>query len=297
MPESDRIAEQWRRCGALQRVKTSAGDFDINVRIAGSAAGRALLLLHGFPTSSLDWARIAPHLSDCRMIAPDLLGFGGSSKPRLRYRYALQAEIVSSIVCDLGLTNVDIVAHDYSTTLAQELLRQENVGALPFKISRVVFLNGAVYGALHRARFAQNLLRTPVIGQIAARRITQDRFLQGLRAVAGRPGAWADEDGADHFAPFAAPSNRAIVPSLLHYIKDRQRQGSAWEAAMEIAADHCAFVWGEADPVSGRHVVAAVRERMPRAYVRSFQNVGHYPQWEAPAETAAAIRAALGERT
>ena len=47
----------------------------------GSAAGRRLTLLHGFPSSSYDWAAVAPALAARRtLLMPDFLGFGASAE-------------------------------------------------------------------------------------------------------------------------------------------------------------------------------------------------------------------------
>lgn len=85
----------------------------------------------------------------------------------------------------------------------------------------------------------------------------------------------------------------ARIPALVHYIADRQTSGAAWEASMEAAAERIGFVWGLADPVSGAHVLDEVRVRMPAARVVALPDVGHYPHWEAPERTAAAIGAML----
>jgi len=47
-----------------------------------------------------------------------------------------------------------------------------------------------------------------------------------------------------------------------------------------------ALVWGPEDPVSGAHMLAEVRRRRPDAAACELAGVGHYPQLEAPDETA-----------
>jgi pimeloyl-ACP methyl ester carboxylesterase len=55
--------------------------------------GRPVTLLHGFPTSSHDWAMTVPYLvaAGCRVTALDMLGFGQSDKPR-RHRYSIHEQ-------------------------------------------------------------------------------------------------------------------------------------------------------------------------------------------------------------
>jgi haloacetate dehalogenase len=53
---------------------------DLHVTIGGS--GPPLVLLHGYPQTHVMWHKIAPRLAeDFTIVAPDLRGYGDSSKP------------------------------------------------------------------------------------------------------------------------------------------------------------------------------------------------------------------------
>lgn len=282
--------------GSTRRVslETKRGYYSLFVREKGGADAPVILFLHGFPTSSLDWTPILPLLGDYRAIAPDLLGFGRSDKPRIRYSYPLQADLVTALLEQLGIERVRVVAHDYAVTLVQELLRREAEGVVPFRIDRIVYLNGGLYARLHRQRLIQRILRTPMLGPFVARRMTSASLRDGLNALAGDPDAWTEADAEAHWREIAHADGLARLPQLLHYIGDRRRHGATWEPAMEAAASRSAFVWGPADPVSGAHMLAEVRRRMPEAEVHELDGLGHYPHWEQPVRSAAAIRQALG---
>lgn len=271
-------------------LRTAGGKVHaLSVCLAGPPDAVPLLFLHGFPTSGLDWGRIVPAFTNYRCIIPDLLGFGSSDKPRLRYSYPLQADLIEALLLGMQVQSVIIVAHDYSVTLAQELLRREQAGALSFRIIRVVFLNGGVYGHLHRPQPVQKLLLRPLLGRFVAARMTNQSLLAGMRRIAGRADRWTEADAAIHFSAITRNNGAARLPRLLHYIADRKRDGAIWEAAMEAAAGKIAFIWGEADPVSGKHVSDHVRARLPQVPMSLFPDVGHYPQWEAPEETITAL--------
>src|SRR5262245_26540561 len=65
------------------------GEVQMFYREAGSRSSPALLLLHGFPTSSYMFRNIIPQLADkFRVVAPDLPGFGYTTAPtRGKYAY------------------------------------------------------------------------------------------------------------------------------------------------------------------------------------------------------------------
>lgn len=283
--------------GSTRRItlETKRGSYSLLVREQGAVNAPAILFLHGFPTSSLDWTHVLPLLGEYRAIAPDLLGFGRSDKPRIRYSYPLQANLIAALLERLGIERVRVVAHDYAVTLAQELLTQEAEGAIPFRIDRVVYLNGGVYSRLHRQRLIQRILRTPMLGPIVARRMTSASLRNGLNALAGEGDAWTEEDAEAQWREIAHADGLTRLPQLLHYIGDRRRYSATWEPAMEAAASRSAFVWGPADPVSGAHMLAEVRKRMPDAEVHELDGLGHYPHWEQPGRCAAAIKQALGQ--
>ena len=98
-----------------------------------------LLLIHGFPTASYDWHKIWDWLAQKHsLIALDMLGFGFSDKPRSKYDLQVQADIHVALLDKLGITDFNIVAHDYGVSVAQELLARHNEGS--------ALMNGLIHG-------------------------------------------------------------------------------------------------------------------------------------------------------
>jgi pimeloyl-ACP methyl ester carboxylesterase len=76
-------------------------------------AGIPILFLHGFLGDSSCWVPVMAHLPHHRCIALDLLGFGESSKPELRYDIWHQVDFVQQAVAALGLEKFWLVGHSY----------------------------------------------------------------------------------------------------------------------------------------------------------------------------------------
>jgi pimeloyl-ACP methyl ester carboxylesterase len=106
-------------------------------------AGPTVLLLHGFPTWSYDYAEMASDLdADHDVITMDFLGYGASDKPSsYTYSVAESADTVEDLVAYLGPTSVRLVVHDYGGIVGQELLDRANRGQLPFAVDDVTVLN------------------------------------------------------------------------------------------------------------------------------------------------------------
>ena len=100
--------------------------FDVFYRVAGRPVGAApaLLLIHGYPFNSWDWALIWPTLTErFTVIAPDMLGMGFSAKP-VAYQYTVpdHADMHEALLAHLGIAAVHILAHDLGDSVGQELL-------------------------------------------------------------------------------------------------------------------------------------------------------------------------------
>jgi Predicted hydrolases or acyltransferases (alpha/beta hydrolase superfamily) len=111
--------QDWWSGGELVSLELSGTEQGVFVRREGS--GLSMTLLHGFPSSSHDWAKIAPALAErYALTMPDLLGFGASSKPR-EHRYSLleQADLVEALWEREGIESTVVVAHDYSVSVAR----------------------------------------------------------------------------------------------------------------------------------------------------------------------------------
>jgi pimeloyl-ACP methyl ester carboxylesterase len=274
---------QWIDGGA--RIPDGRGH-RVFVRQDGPTGGAPVTLLHGFPSSSHDWARIVPALVDAgmRVTTLDFLGFGASDKPVAhRYRLGGQADLVERVWDGLGIGSTALIAHDYGVSVAQELLARNTA-----RITRMGWLNGGLYPDLHRPIAVQKLLHGP-LGPALALLSNERSYQASLRAILGQP--VSDDVLHELWAATSRGGGRRVQWQLLRYIDERRAHADRWRGALESYPGPTLFLWGPADPISGGHVLPRLRERLPGARFEVLDGVGHYPQLEAPA----AVRRALAE--
>jgi pimeloyl-ACP methyl ester carboxylesterase len=275
--------EAWVRGGR----EVALGGERVWYRVDGS--GPTILFAHGYPTSSHDWAGLVEALAPrYRCVCFDFLGFGASSKPRRAYTYALQHEVLARVVEAAAVTRAVLVAHDYAVTIGQELLAR--TPPPPFALDGIVFMNGGVDPAHHRARPVQRFLASPLGRLLGPHVMRRGPALRALRAVLARKDA-LDEDAA--WEAISSDGGLAVMPLLLDYMAERRERRAALVAALGATTVPLAFLWGLADPVSGAHMLDAIRGHAPGALVRALPGVGHYPQLEAPAEAARFLDATI----
>ncbi|WP_327657764.1 alpha/beta fold hydrolase [Streptomyces sp. NBC_00483] len=117
---------------------------DVFYREAGDPKAPAVVLLHGFPTSSHMFRNLIPALADrYHVIAPDHIGFGQSAMPALRdfpYTFGALADVTSGLLQHLGIDRFAIYVQDYGAPIGWRLALKD-----PERITAVITQNGNAY--------------------------------------------------------------------------------------------------------------------------------------------------------
>jgi pimeloyl-ACP methyl ester carboxylesterase len=253
-------------------------------------SGPTVLLLHGFPTWSYDYAEMAGDLAaDHDVITMDFLGYGASDKPG-SYSYSVDesADTVEDLVAHLGLTSVRLVVHDYGGIVGQELVDRANRGVLPFAIEHLTMLNSGIVYSAYRPTRMQKLLILPVVGKLLAGQVSAARVRSALDAVRGTP--LSDREFDDLWLGMSRDDGHKRSHLLIKYNTERAAHHRRWESALADWAGPLHLVWGLADPVSGGHVLELAVKVLPQASVTQLPGVGHYPSSEVPQAVTAAVR-------
>ncbi|MFB8145403.1 alpha/beta fold hydrolase [Microbacterium sp. NPDC056003] len=94
----------------------------LRIHVTDAGTGTPVLLLHGFPESSREWAPVMTALSDrARLVAPDLRGAGETDAPNAGYDSETVQRDLIALLDELGLARVDLVAHDWGAIVGFDL--------------------------------------------------------------------------------------------------------------------------------------------------------------------------------
>lgn len=274
--------DSWWRGGEMRTLRVGATERKVFVRIAGS--GTPLLLLHGFPASSYEWADVWPTLTRAhRVIAPDFLGFGASDKPpRHRYTLGEQADLVQALLAALEVANPSVLTYDYGAIITQLLLARGVV------FDHVVLSNAGLFSELYRPRLVQKLATIPVLGPALGVLAANERtFARSWSAVFSAAHPLADTVAAEHWrAVREGNPGRTLQARLLSYIPQRAADSPRLESALMDNLDCISLLWGMQDPVSGPAIADELRRRRPNVDLVEYQDAGHCPHLEIPARVA-----------
>lgn len=258
----------------------------------GPSGGPAVLLLHGEPSWSYLYRKMIGPLAarGCRVIAPDLIGFGRSDKPAARTDYTYQRHVdwVRGLLNKLALKDITLFCQDWGGLIGLRLVGEE-----PDRFARVVAANTMLPTGDHHPgqaflawqKFSQEIPQLPVGNLIrggCARPVTPE-------VIAAYDAPFPDEtykEGARQFPMLvpvspddpAAPANR-----------------KAWEG---LASFRKPFLtaFSDKDPIT-KGAEKVLQENVAGAKGqphRVTQNAGHFLQEDAGEELARVILEFMG---
>jgi pimeloyl-ACP methyl ester carboxylesterase len=261
-------------------------------RDAGEPTHPALLLLHGFPSSSHMFRNLIPLLADrYHIVAPDLPGFGFSDAPdRAAFDYTFDnlARVIEGFIDQVGLERYAIYVFDYGAPVGFRLAL-----ARPERVTAIISQNGNAYeeglsaGWTPIRKYWQeaSAANRDAIREFLTPETTKWQYVHGVsdetlvapesyaldNALLARPGN--DEIQLDLFLDYA--SNIALYPRFHDYFRTKRPPFLA--------------VWGKHDPFFLPPGAEAFKRDIPDAVVRFF-DTGHFALETHVEEIAAAIR-------
>lgn len=258
--------------------------------------GRAVLVLHGNPTWCYLWRKVIRLLEDenVRVIAPDLIGLGLSSKPRDLAIHTLDfhAARVTALIEALDLEDLTIAGQDWGGPISAVAAARNAE-----RVRGAVFANTAIRVPTRPPRVTafHRFSRLPGISDLAFRVLNLPvrllHWAQGDRSSIGPRQRRAYRYPVRRFRDRAAPLALArLVPSRLDDpTYETLREADDWARSF---AGPVRLVWGMRDPILGRSV-HAMRKLFPSAHVTETE-AGHFLQEEVPDQVASAILEAAG---
>ncbi|TYB94864.1 alpha/beta fold hydrolase [Micromonospora sp. WP24] len=262
-------------------------------REAGPADGPAIVLLHGFPTSSFMFRNLIPALADrYRVIAPDHLGFGLSAAPpadEFDYTFDALADLTAGLLDQLEVRRYAMYVQDYGAPIGWRLALAD-----PDAITAIISQNGNGYDVgflpdFWRTVWDYHREQTPEtevgIRSALTLETTKWQYLTGVPdETLVSPDTWQHD-----FALLSRPGNDAIQLALF---RDYATNPPLYPALHEYLRHHRPPVlaaWGRNDPIFGPDGARAFAADVPNAEIHLLDG-GHFLLESAGTEIAELIR-------
>jgi pimeloyl-ACP methyl ester carboxylesterase len=252
--------------------------------------GPAVLLLHGWPTSSHLWRQVmVPIAQTNRAVAVDLPGFGASDKPLdRRYDFALFERTIDGLLAELGIDQTAIAVHDLGGPVGVHWA----IGN-PQRVTKLALLNTLLYPELSEAVLEfVGLLRDPE---------SRDRLTSpaGLESVMRRglvdQSHLTDEALEAVREPFQTEASRRALAAAgiqleLEGFAEIGRRLHELRVPVRI-------IYGARDQLlpDVADTMARVQRDLPQAVTTALPDCGHFLQEEAPQQVGELLARFLAE--
>jgi haloalkane dehalogenase len=264
---------------------------DGRLHYTGLGAGDPVLFVHGTPTWSYEWRHsIAAFGATREVVALDHLGFGLSERPAEANYYpeghaARFAEAVEDLFPD---GKFSLVLHDFGGPIALDWALDH-----PERIGSLVLVNTWMWPISDDPR----MRRAAALAGSGLSRFLYRRANASLRLI--MPSAYGDRSRltraihGQYLAPFPDPDSRervlfALAKSLLG---SENFFAGLWERRERLAEVPVTILWGMKDSAFPPSTLDRWRVGVPHARIVPFEDAGHWPHEEVPAE----FNLALGE--
>ena len=266
-------------------------------REAGPKDAPAIVLLHGFPSSSHMFRELIPRLADrFRVIAPDYIGFGYSAQPaapEFKYTFENLTEHIEKLLFEvIGLRKFSIYVQDYGAPVGFRIASRH-----PEAIDAIIVQNGNAYVEGISAAFEplkafwanRNSETEKPVRALLMAETTRFQYTQG-----GKNPERISPDSYTHDQHFLdRPGNDAIQLDLFHNYPSNVALYDEWHQYFREKQPRTLIVWGQNDPFFSVHGAKAFLSDLPNAELHLL-NAGHFALEEEGVFIAERIREFLG---
>jgi pimeloyl-ACP methyl ester carboxylesterase len=258
---------------------TTINGLEVYYREAGNPQNPALLLLHGFPTSSHMFRNLIAELSDeYYLVAPDYIGFGNSAAPSVdefRYGFDSLTEIVEGLLDKLGLQRFALYIQDYGAPIGLRIASRtpERVTALITQSGNAYMEGFTPFWDILFAHAKDRTANEAGVRELLQPKSIQWQYTHGVpadRLARVAPEAWQLDQ-----AKLDRPGNDAVQLQLFWDYQFNLDGYPAYQQYLRTHQPPTLVTWGRNDEIFGSAGAEAYRRDLPDVEVHLL-DAGHF---------------------
>lgn len=243
-----------------------------------------ILILHEFGSSSFDYYKIIDLLKvQYRVIIPDLIGFGLSSKPQNYYNTILDhAQILIEFISELNIQSFSVLSHGFGTSIFCELINIVESNALKIEINDIFLLNGSLTIETTKNLSFQEIIENEITSKFIKITISFEFFKKYFKESLGKKDA-VTEDELKVLWQLQNLNNGARIIKFIDYcIRERKLYSAKWIEILKSYSHKTFIIWGENDILSSLSSAELLKNTLNLSKIYTIQNCGHFPMFEKP---------------
>lgn len=299
------IFAEWQKNSTQLRWRSTTAanngtEVSVFARRCGTPGAPALVLVHGFPTSSIDYYGLSRELSsefDIHVL--DFPGYGLSDKPPEPYVYSLYDDarlLVDAVTRVWRLSEYRMLAHDRGSSVAMiavGMLSGQDPPAAPVDL---FLTNANIYLPLSNLTSFQTALLDDATARDTAAAVTPQMLAAGMGAGTFMPRRTLDDPEIAALAKcFAHNDGVRVLPDTIKYLHERAAGETGWLEALSTSPVNTTLAWGLHDSIAPlrvpNHVWQTYLKNKPgRNRYWVVPSADHYLQCDAPGQLAQIVR-------
>lgn len=275
-----------------------AGGLSFEVAQAG-AGDRLALCLHGFPELHHSWRHQMPMLAELgyKVWAPNLRGYGGSSKPvgTNAYRLNILVEDVAALIDASGCSDVTLIAHDWGAIIAWHFAIRKVRPLTRLVIMNVPHPSCGLRELKHWHQLKKSwyifFFQLPWLPEKMLGRGGAAGIKQAIYNMAVAKDRFPDSD----LQIYADAANRpGALHSMINYYRALLRTNDVRDIGAAMVDIPTLMIWGEQDSAIDIRCIDGTEDYVPNLELHRLPGVSHWVQQEAPEKVNEIMRAWLG---
>lgn len=263
-----------RQRAGLSTHDIKVGEFNIRYYEGGPADGETILMLHGFGGNRDTWLRFARHLTQrYHVIAPDIPGFGETSKPDTSYDVASQAERLHALTKALGIQKLHLVGNSMGGHIAALYAVRQ-----PDEVLSLALLNNAGVTSPTKSEMFQRIQRGEPNPLVVRKPEDFDALMHFIFVTPPE----MPESLKRHFAE-QSMANREHYDRIFAQLR---AQYVPLEPELPKIQAPTLLLWGDQDRVLDVSSIEVMKPLLKKPSVVIMKDCGHVPMLERPEETA-----------
>ena len=251
----------------------------VNTHFRRQGAGEALLLIHGFGSSTYTWRGVVDSLAqDFEVHAIDLPGFGFSQALQATPTVDAYVDFINDFMQTLGLGGAVFMGNSFGGEISWRCALK-----YPERVRALILIDAAGYP--HESPAIFKLLRVPLLGEFISGVNAKWIVRQNLQQVFVNDDLVTDAVVDNYYYRLLKQGNRETVLA-----RARMKTDTLYKALPQIRQPTL-IIWGEDDSWIPVELARRFAADIPRAQLTILPNCGHVPQEEKPEEVAQLARA------